>query len=111
MSTAAAPAPAAGSNLFTRNDTVFGVCEGLGQDLGFNPMYLRIAFAAPLIFNPPLVIGAYLATGVVVFASRMLFPARIRQGRRAKAEAAVAAAQPALPAAADDNEEAMAVAA
>lgn len=106
MSTAAAPVQ---SNLFTRNDTVFGVCQALGEDFGFNPTWLRIAFAAPLIFNPALVVGAYLATGVVVFASRMLFPARIRKARRAKAEA-VAPAAVQIPAAADDNE-AMAVAA
>ena len=109
MSTAAA-APAPKGNLFFRNDTVFGVCEALGQDFGFNPIYLRIAFAAPLIFNPTLVIGAYLATGALVFASRILFPVRLRKPRRAKAEAA-APAQVALPAAADDNEQAMAAAA
>ena len=105
MPTAAA-APAAKGNLFFRNDTVFGVCEALGEDFGFNPTWLRVAFAAPLIFNPTLVIGAYLATGALVLASRILFPVRLRKPRRAKAQAA-APTQAQLPA----NEEAMAAAA
>ena len=33
------------SNLFTSDDTLFGVCEALGQDFGFNPIYLRVTLA------------------------------------------------------------------
>ena len=31
-----------------RAHTILGVCEALGDDFGFNPLYLRIAFAAGL---------------------------------------------------------------
>ena len=35
-----------------RNDTILGVCEAIGQDFGFNPLWLRLAFIAPLFFAP-----------------------------------------------------------
>jgi phage shock protein C len=72
-------------NLFTRNDTMFGVCEALGQDFGFNPIYLRLAFAVLLIPFPMPVIGTYAALGVLVAMSRLVFPA---PRRKAVAEAA-----------------------
>ena len=64
-------------NLFFRNDTIFGVCEAIGTDLGFNPNWLRLAFAAPIYWNPGLVVGIYLALGLVVLASRYAFPDKI----------------------------------
>ena len=63
-------------NLILRNDTFFGVCEGLGQDFGFHANWLRIAFAAGFYFNPTIVIGTYLGLGVLVATSRFLFPDR-----------------------------------
>lgn len=61
-------------SLFARDHTILGVCEGLGEDFGFNPVYLRIAFAVPLLLNPLAVIGAYLGAGAIVFVSRLLSP-------------------------------------
>ena len=66
-------------NLFLRNDTIFGVCEGLGQDLRINPNILRVPLAATIIFAPLWVLGIYAALGVVVLASRLLFPNRVVQ--------------------------------
>src|SRR3546814_14849906 len=40
------------TNLFRRRDTFFGICEAVGQDFGFNPLFLRLAFIAPLFFFP-----------------------------------------------------------
>jgi phage shock protein PspC (stress-responsive transcriptional regulator) len=57
-----------------RNDTLLGVCEAIGQDFGINAVWLRLAFIAPLFFQPALTIGIYLALGLVVAASRYLFP-------------------------------------
>ena len=59
-----------------RNDTLLGVCEGLGRDLGVHPNLLRIAFASAFYFNPALVIGTYLALGLIVAAARHAFPDR-----------------------------------
>jgi len=61
-------------NLFTSDDTLFGVCEALGEDFGFNPLYLRVTLAVLLLWNPTVIIGVYLAAGVVVAATRWMFP-------------------------------------
>ena len=55
-----------------RNDTIFGVCEAIGQDFGFNPIFLRLAFIAPLFFAPYWTFAAYLGLGVLVAATRLL---------------------------------------
>lgn len=56
-----------------RSDTVLGVCEAIGQDFGFNPTWLRLAFIAPIFFAPYAAVGAYLGLGVIVAATRLLF--------------------------------------
>ena len=57
-----------------RSHTILGVCEALGEDFGFNPVFLRIPFAASVVYSPLLASGAYFALGALVLASRMLFP-------------------------------------
>ena len=49
-----------------RNDTILGVCEAIGRDFGFNPLWLRLAFIAPLFFAPGLTIAAYFGLGALV---------------------------------------------
>ena len=63
-------------NLFTRNDTIFGVCEGLGEDLGINPLILRLAFILPLFWFPMQLVAIYFTLGALLFVTRMLVPAR-----------------------------------
>lgn len=57
-----------------RNDTILGVCEAIGQDFGFNPIWLRLAFIPPMFFSPTLAIAAYLGLGGIVAASRYFAP-------------------------------------
>ncbi|WP_447931572.1 PspC domain-containing protein [Sphingopyxis fribergensis] len=64
------------TNLFRRRDTFFGICEAVGQDFGFNPLWLRLAFVAPLFFFPAQTFIGYFALGLVVLASRLIFPAK-----------------------------------
>lgn len=64
------------TNLFQRRDTFFGICEAVGQDFGFNPLWLRLAFVAPLFFFPVQTFIGYFGLGIVVLASRLIFPAR-----------------------------------
>ena len=59
-----------------RNHTILGVCEGIGEDFGFNPIFLRVPLAAMVIVNATWAFGAYFALGAVVLASRLLFPDR-----------------------------------
>ncbi len=57
-----------------RAHTIFGVCEAIGEDFGFNPVWLRVPFAATVLLSPTMAIAAYLALGVLILASRLLFP-------------------------------------
>ena len=57
-----------------RSHTILGVCEALGEDFGFNPVFLRVPLAASVIISPLWAIGAYLALGAIVLLSRILFP-------------------------------------
>lgn len=75
------------TNLFQRRDTFFGICEAVGQDFGFNPLWLRLAFVAPLFFFPVQTFLGYFALGGVVLASRLLFPARTAAGASSAASA------------------------
>ena len=93
-------------NLFTRDDTLLGVCEGLGEDLGFNPNWLRAALGAGLIWNPVAMIGVYLGLGVIVLFTRLVMP----NPRRATAAAREAAEAP-VAAMADNRDEALPLAA
>lgn len=91
------------TNLFRRRDTFFGVCEAVGQDFGFNPLYLRLAFIAPLFFFPAQTFMAYFALGAIVLASRLLFPAK-----PAPAQPALGAIEPDAPKAAKADDLALA---
>ena len=57
-----------------RSHTILGVCEAIGEDFGFNPAFLRIPFAASVLYSPMWAVAAYFAVGAVVLASRLLFP-------------------------------------
>jgi phage shock protein PspC (stress-responsive transcriptional regulator) len=92
-------------SLIARDHTLLGVCEAIGEDFGFNPMFLRVPFAALLLLSPIAVIGTYLALGVVVFLTRRISP---NPRPAAKAPPAVAAGP---AAAANEGAEEMAVAA
>jgi phage shock protein C len=91
-------------NLLTRDDTILGVCQGLGEDLGFNPLWLRIAFAVLLYLNPVGAIAGYFGLGAVVLISRLLVPNRRRP-------AATATAQQVQPEAIEEQQGELAIAA
>ena len=57
-----------------RSHTILGVCEAIAEDFGFNPILLRVPFAASVLWSPMWAIVAYLGLGLVVLASRLLFP-------------------------------------
>ena len=78
-------------NLFTRNDTMLGVCEALGQDFGFNPQFLRATLAVLLIPFPVQVIASYVAAGIVVAIARFIFPVQRRAAAAPAASVTLAA--------------------
>ena len=55
-------------------DSLFGICQAAGEDLHINPFFLRVGLIGVLFFNPALMLGAYVGLGLVVAASRVLFP-------------------------------------
>ncbi len=87
-------------SLIARDHTLFGVCEAIGEDFGFNPMFLRVPFAALLLLSPTAVIATYFALAVVVFLTRWISP-----NPRTIAEARPAAASKRAPAANEVAEE------
>lgn len=61
-------------SVFARDHTILGVCEALGEDLGFNPVLLRIAFAVGLFFSPLGAPALYAALAVLVAFTRLVAP-------------------------------------
>jgi phage shock protein C len=84
--------------VFWREDTLFGVCEALGEDFRFNPFFLRIALAVGLLWDPLAMISVYLGLAAIVLISRLLAP-NPRPAVRAEPEA-----QPAPPAAGEADQ-------
>lgn len=82
------------TNPFKRDDTILGVCQAIGDDFGFNPMWLRVPLCIPVVVAPGYSIAAYAALGVAVLVSRFLFPDR----KRASGEAVTLNATPAVAA-------------
>jgi len=56
-----------------RNDTMLGVCTGLGEEFGFKPTYLRVAIASLFLVSFKWAIGIYLALGVALVVGKLLF--------------------------------------
>lgn len=80
----------ANQSLFTRDDTFFGVCEAIGEDFGFDAMWLRMALAVAFLLNPPAVIVLYAALAAVVLVSRWAFPVARKTAPAADAAPATA---------------------
>ena len=72
-----------------RAHTIFGVCEAIGEDFGISPMWLRVPLAASVLISPIYSVAAYCALGLVVLATRLVFPARRRLVTTAAAPVAV----------------------
>jgi phage shock protein PspC (stress-responsive transcriptional regulator) len=60
--------------LSTPKDNLLGICNALGEDFSFNPLWLRLALGAAFVIQPLGVVVGYLALGLVVLASRLAFP-------------------------------------
>lgn len=83
-----------------RSHTILGVCEAIGEDFGFNPMFLRVPLAASVVWDPKMAVGIYFALGLIVLASRLLFPKA-----KVQSEAVEQAAVTEAPAVANEQRE------
>jgi phage shock protein C len=87
-------------NVFLRNDTIFGACQAIGDDFGFNPNYIRVPLAAAMLASPLGAIAFYVGLSVLVLASRLLF-----RSKEVPASAAAAPVAELLVEANDDQRE------
>jgi phage shock protein C len=55
-------------------DSLFGICQSIGEHIGFNPLYLRLSLFVLMLFNPIAMACAYAALGMVVGLSHLMFP-------------------------------------
>lgn len=94
------------SPIAPQKDNLFGICHAIGEDFGFNPIYLRIALAVTLLFSPEAMLVAYGSAGLLVLASRLLVRTKPRRANNVSELAAVR--QPAWE---DDDDRLLAVAA
>lgn len=60
--------------LASPKDNLLGICNALGEDFGFNPLWLRLALGAAFVLQPVGVVTSYLALGLLVLVSRLAFP-------------------------------------
>ena len=83
-------------------ENLFGVCAAVGEDLGINPLWLRIALGVSVLFNPVAAAVVYAWMALAVLASRALFPKRRKV--RPAAPASVTTLPRAAPAAEPQHE-------
>lgn len=62
-----------GSTLM-RDDTLLGACYAIGEDFGFNPLYLRLVFAFATFWSPAIALAAYAALTAMTTLTRWLVP-------------------------------------
>lgn len=55
-------------------EKLFGICLTIGEDLGFDPFYLRVALIGLMVFSPVATLATYVALGGLVLAAHGLFP-------------------------------------
>ena len=55
-------------------DSLFGICQSIGEHVGFNPLYLRLSLFVLMLFNPIAMACAYAGLGMVVGVSHVMFP-------------------------------------
>lgn len=61
-------------NLLSRSDTLFGVCQGIGEDFGISANLLRVGLAVGLFFSPVGTVAVYALLGATVAFSRWIAP-------------------------------------
>jgi len=83
-----------------RCDTILGVCEAIGRDFGFNPLWLRLVLIVPVFFAPALSIAAYLGLGLLVGLVHWFSPDEPAAAQAIEAPATVVEDDDALPLAA-----------
>lgn len=53
-------------------DNLLGICNAVGEDFGFNPLWLRLALGASFVLQPVAIVTLYFVLGAGVLISRIL---------------------------------------
>jgi phage shock protein C len=62
------------NSIIGRDDTLLGACYAIGQDFGFNPLYLRILFALGILWSPAIAFAAYAGLTALTTFARWMAP-------------------------------------
>ncbi len=77
------------TSYFNRPDTMLGVCQAIGDDMGINPNWIRVAFAVAFFFYPWQAALAYVGLGALAALLRKVWPDEVAstdaEGRHAPA--------------------------
>ena len=84
-------------SVFARDHTILGVCEALGEDLGFNPVLLRVPLAVSLLLSPLAVVVTYAGLAMLVAFTRLVAP-NPRMTAASEGDSATASASAPAPA-------------
>jgi phage shock protein PspC (stress-responsive transcriptional regulator) len=82
---------ATNTNVFLRNDTIFGTCQAIGDEFGINPTWLRVPLAASVLISPTAAFLAYLGLSAIVLAARLIFRSKAVPAAVVEAPAALVA--------------------
>ncbi|HEX8240546.1 MAG TPA: hypothetical protein VF574_12470 [Allosphingosinicella sp.] len=61
-------------SIIARDDTLLGACYSIGEDFGFNPVYLRILFAFGVLWSPAIAFAAYAGLTALTTFARWMAP-------------------------------------
>jgi phage shock protein PspC (stress-responsive transcriptional regulator) len=62
------------ASTIARDDTLLGACYAIGEDFGFNPLYLRLVFAFATFWSPAVALAAYAGLTALTTLTRWLVP-------------------------------------
>jgi len=78
------------TSYFNRPDTMLGVCQAIGEDMGISPNWIRVAFAVAFFFYPWQAALAYVGLGALGALLRRVWPDEVASSD-AEARAVLAA--------------------
>ena len=82
-------------SIMGRDDTLFGACFAISEDLGINPLWMRVGFASILFWSPLAALAAYAVTLVLAIFARLIVPEPAAPSAETGAASAAAEAEPA----------------
>ncbi|HEX8191595.1 MAG TPA: PspC domain-containing protein [Allosphingosinicella sp.] len=61
-------------SVMARDDTMLGACFAISEDLGIDPLWMRVGFAAILFWSPAAALAGYGLALVLAILARLVVP-------------------------------------